>query len=138
VLALYRAPEMLADRLTTLRLLTRPRAAMQAQAQELAAVLQQVLGTACQVSAEAMLSQIGSGALPVEQLPSYGLAIRAKPALKQSNALGKLERAFRELPRPVLGRMAQDALWLDLRCLEPAQQPEFVRQLELLNGPVKQ
>ncbi|HTD03197.1 L-seryl-tRNA(Sec) selenium transferase [Undibacterium sp.] len=133
VLALYRAPELLAERLTTLRLLTRPRAAMQQQAQEFAPALQDVLGPAYQVHAEAMLSQIGSGALPVDQLPSYGLAIRASLEHKQSNALGRLEQAFRELPRPVLGRIAQDTLWLDLRCLEHAQQQEFVQQLGLLN-----
>ncbi|MES2103364.1 MAG: L-seryl-tRNA(Sec) selenium transferase [Pseudomonadota bacterium] len=133
VLALYRAPEFLRDRLTTLRLLTRPGPAMQQQAQELAPVLQQKLGAYYLVSAEAMLSQIGSGALPVDQLPSYGLVIRGNPEQKLSNALGRLEKAFRELPRPVLGRIAQDALWLDLRCLETQQQQEFSRQLELLN-----
>ncbi|GGC78181.1 L-seryl-tRNA(Sec) selenium transferase [Undibacterium terreum] len=134
VLALYRAPEMLRDRLTTLRLLTRPRADMQQQAEQLLPLLQQALGSAYLVSAEAMLSQIGSGALPVDQLPSYGLSIRAALEHKQSNALGKLEKLLRDLPRPVLGRIAQDALWLDLRCLEAAQQPEFAQQLGLLRA----
>ncbi|MES2069227.1 MAG: L-seryl-tRNA(Sec) selenium transferase [Pseudomonadota bacterium] len=132
VLALYRAPELLPERLTTLRLLTRPRAAMQQQAEQIGPLLQDALGAAYQVSAAAMLSQIGSGALPVDQLPSYGLAIRANPEQRQSNALGRLEQAFRALPRPVLGRIAQDTLWLDLRCLEAAQQAEFVQQLGLL------
>ncbi|MFZ6648499.1 L-seryl-tRNA(Sec) selenium transferase [Undibacterium sp. TJN25] len=134
VLALYRAPELLRDRLTTLRLLTRPREAMQRQAEEIASPLQGVLGGAYLVGTQAMLSQIGSGALPVDQLPSYGLAIRANPEQRQSNALGKLEKALRELPRPVLGRIAQDTLWLDLRCLEHGQQQEFLQQLNLLRG----
>jgi len=104
---------------------------MQTQAETLAPLLQQVLGDAYQVSAEAMLSQVGSGALPVDQLPSYGLAIRANFIHKQSNALGKLELAFRKLPRPVLGRIAHDTFYLDLRCLE-GDQPEFTHQLSLL------
>src|SRR5690606_28420845 len=72
VLALYRSREVLAQRLTTLRLLTRPMADMQTQAQRLQPTLQQALGAAYTVSAEPMFSQIGSGALPVDQLSSYG------------------------------------------------------------------
>lgn len=133
VLALYRAPELLPERLTTLRLLTRSRAAMQQQAGALAPVLQQALGVAYAVSAEAMSSQVGSGALPVDQLPSYGLAIRANPEYKRSNALGKLEQVLRELPRPVIGRIAHDTLFLDLRCLDGDDaQREFAQQLPLL------
>src|SRR5258708_7280890 len=82
VLALYRAPEFLADRLTTLRLLVRSPAQMQAQAARLRPRLQGSLGEAYQVADAPMFSQIGSGALPIDQLPSYGLLIRplkAKP-----------------------------------------------------------
>src|SRR5690606_979272 len=74
VLALYRAPEQLPERLTTLRLLLRPQAAMQAQAQRLLAPLQDALGEAWTVATAPMASQIGSGAMPVEALPSWGLS----------------------------------------------------------------
>jgi len=130
VLALYRAPDLLPERLTTLKLLTRPAAAMRAQAAAIAAPLQAALGASYAVTAEAMTSQIGSGALPVDQLPSFGLVIRANG--KASNALGKLEQRLRALPLPVIGRVAHDALWLDLRCLNDEQQEKFVAQLALL------
>lgn len=132
VLALYRAPDLLPERLTTLKLLTRPAAAMRAQAEAIAPQLQTVLGAGYAVTAEAMTSQIGSGALPVDQLPSFGLAVRG--ASKTGNALGKLEQRLRALPLPVIGRVAQDTLWLDLRCLDDHQQPRFIEQLSLL-GP---
>ncbi|MFM2088967.1 MAG: hypothetical protein RLZZ237_3836 [Pseudomonadota bacterium] len=134
VLQLYRAPDLLTERLTTLRLLTRPAAAMRSQAQELAPLLQQALGDAYVVGVESMLSQIGSGALPVDQLPSCGLAIRSAAASRLSNALGVLEQRLRALPQPVIGRISQDTLWLDLRCLEAAHMPAFTRQLGQL-GP---
>ena len=138
VLALYRAPDLLPQRLTTLRLLTRPAAEMRAQAQAILPVLQQALGDRYDVTAEAMLSQIGSGALPVDQLPSHGLVVRASAAAlaaRASNALGTLEQRLRELPLPVIGHIAQDALWLDLRCLDDDRQARFVEQLQLLRTP---
>jgi L-seryl-tRNA(Ser) seleniumtransferase len=126
VLALYRAPEFLPERLTTLRQLTRPAGAMHAQAVRMQPIVQKAVGTAYEVSDAAMSSQIGSGALPVDRLPSHGLAIR--PAGGKRGGLDRLEALLRALPRPVIGRIADKTLWLDLRCLEPAEEPEFVSQ----------
>ncbi len=75
-LRLYQHPETLAQRLTTLRLFTRPASAMQAQAHALAPLLQTALGSDWQVSPSPMRSQIGSGALPVDSLDSFGLQLR--------------------------------------------------------------
>ncbi|ALS62745.1 L-seryl-tRNA(Sec) selenium transferase [Pandoraea norimbergensis] len=124
VLRLYRDPEHLPERLTTLRLLTRTRAEMAAQAERLAPVLAQSLGDAYTVAAAPMVSQIGSGALPVEQLPSYGLAIAPAGGGKRGSgrALAKLEAALRGLPYPVIGRISDQTLWLDLRCLEASDE----------------
>jgi len=132
VLALYRAPDLLPERLITLKLLTRPAAEMRAQAQAILPALQAALGANYEVTDEAMASQIGSGALPVDQLPSYGLVVRPAATGRISNALGVLEQRLRALPLPVIGRVAQDALWLDMRCLQAHQQQRFVEQLPLL------
>ena len=128
VLQLYRAPELLRERLTTLRLLTRPSADMQTQASRVQDVLQRALGDAYSVTAEPMMSQIGSGALPVDQLPSFGLVIRNASGKRGGRALMKLEEALRALPRPVIGRIADDALRLDLRCLESTDEAAFIEQ----------
>jgi L-seryl-tRNA(Ser) seleniumtransferase len=136
VLALYRAPELLADRLTTLRLLTRQPAQMREQAERMLADLQRALGAGYTASATPMSSQIGSGALPVDRLPSYGYTIRYAGKGRPGRALEKLETALRGLPRPVIGRIADDALWLDLRCLEPRDETAFVEQLGALPTPV--
>lgn len=128
VLALYRAPEFLPERLTTLRLLTRPAATLQTLALRMLPLIQHALGTDYEVSATVMHSQIGSGALPVDQISSYGLAIRVAGGGKHSAGLDRLEGRLRALPRPVIGRIAEKTLWLDLRCLEPADEAEFTAQ----------
>jgi L-seryl-tRNA(Ser) seleniumtransferase len=130
VLALYRAPEFLPERLTTLRLLTRAAGDMQAQAARLAPRMREAVGQDYEVGDAPLMSQIGSGALPVEQLPSHGLAIRVSKGRRAS--LSPLESALRALPRPVLGRLKDKTLWLDLRGLEPADEPEFTAQLAAL------
>jgi L-seryl-tRNA(Ser) seleniumtransferase len=130
VLAMYRAPELLAERLTTLRLLTRAVAAISAQAVRLRPALQQAVGDAYEVSTAPLTSQIGSGALPVDRLPSHGLAVR--PVKARRGGLDRLEQALRELPRPVIGRIAEKTLWLDLRCLEESEESAFVAQCSQL------
>jgi len=133
VLSLYRSPEFLPERLTTLRLLTRSAAAMQTQATRLQPLVQRAVGEAYEVAVSAMSSQIGSGALPVDQLPSYGLAIRAIKSKRGS--LDRLEAALRALPRSVIARIADKTLWLDLRCLEASEEAQFAQQLAELKQP---
>jgi L-seryl-tRNA(Ser) seleniumtransferase len=124
-LRLYQHPETLAQRLTTLRLFTRPASAMQAQAQTLAPILQAALGADWSVTPSPMSSQIGSGALPVDSLPSYGLVLRPN---SKTASVAQLQERLRQLPRPVIGRAQDGALWLDLRCLEEAEQAAFTAQ----------
>jgi L-seryl-tRNA(Ser) seleniumtransferase len=130
VLQLYRAPEFLAERLPTLRLLTRSVAVMQAQSARLRPRLQEVLGQAYSVDETSMSSQVGSGAQPTGQLASHGLVIRRVG--QRAPSLARLEQRLRSLPRPVLGRLAEDALWLDLRGLEEADESDFALQLDRL------
>ena len=129
-LRLYQHPETLAQRLTTLRLFTRPACAMQAQAHALAPLLQTALGSDWQVTPSPMRSQIGSGALPVDSLDSFGLQLRpASKTASKTASVTQLQERLRRLPRPVIGRAQEGALWLDLRCLEAAEQDVFVAQL---------
>ena len=134
VLALYRSPELLPERLTTLRLMLRRPAALREQAMRLAPVLQHALGEGWAVGAEPMNSQIGSGAMPVEALPSFGLMLRHRGKGSSGRALNGLAKRLRDLPRPVIGRIADDALWLDLRCLEERDEAAFTQQLEGLRA----
>ncbi|KWC42539.1 L-seryl-tRNA(Sec) selenium transferase [Burkholderia ubonensis] len=135
VLRLYQAPEFLRERLTTLRLLTRPQAEIAAAAARVQPALQAALGSGYAVGVEAMFSQIGSGALPVDQLPSAGLVVRTPDGKRGGRALAQLEKRLRGWPRPVLGRIADGALRLDLRCLEAADEAAFVAQCARIAEP---
>ena len=133
VLGLYRAPEYLAERLTTLRLLTRPLASIREQAARLAPPVAALLGRGYRVTSEPLASQIGSGAQPGETLPSAGLAVRRAVGTR-SASIERLAQRLRALDRPVLGRVADDALWLDLRCLDEGDEAALVAELGRLHA----
>nr|WP_238812955.1 L-seryl-tRNA(Sec) selenium transferase [Paraburkholderia sp. SG-MS1] len=135
VLQLYRTPEKLVERLTTLRLLTRGADHIRLAAERVQPALQRALGERYAVVAEPMFSQIGSGALPVDVLPSYGLVVRMADGKRGGRHLLAVEKLLREMARPVIGRIADDALRLDLRCLEAADEAQLIAQLtEQLKG----
>lgn len=121
-LMLYLRPERLAQDLPTLRLLTRPLEAIQATARAVHGPLAEAVAPRFTVEAVALQGQIGSGSLPVERLPSAGLALAPAGIAKKGTgrALDQLAQALRQLPLPVIGRIADDRLLLDLRCLEDA------------------
>ena len=114
ILPMYRDPTRLSERLPALRLLARSREDIEAQARRLLPPVASALEGAAEVSVVPCRSQIGSGALPVEALASVALALRPR----RGKGLGRLSSAFRALPLPVLGRVADQALLFDLRCLE--------------------
>ena len=128
-LRLYRDPDRLRERLPTLRLLTRTQADIAAAGERLLPAVQAALGAFATVAVEDCSSQIGSGALPVERLPSAGLVLRPT-AKRPGKALLALEAAFRGLPVPVIGYIRDDAYHLDLRCLEAADEGRFAQQLQ--------
>jgi L-seryl-tRNA(Ser) seleniumtransferase len=132
VLALYRDPEHLAEHLTTLRLLTRPPPQMRAQAARLRPALARAAGDLYRVEETTLVSLVGSGAQPLAQLPSHGLAIRALRG--RGASLARLDAALRALAKPVIGRLADRTLWLDMRCLEPGDEAAFVEQLGTLKS----
>jgi L-seryl-tRNA(Ser) seleniumtransferase len=118
VLRLHLDPERLAARLPALRLLTRARADIRALAERLRDPVARALHGAASVEVVDCASEIGSGAQPGEVLPSCALALSPLDAHARGRALERLLGRLRALPVPVIGRIAQDRLLLDLRCLE--------------------
>jgi L-seryl-tRNA(Ser) seleniumtransferase len=117
-LKLYRDPDRLAERLPTLRLLTRAASEIAATARRLRPTVAARLGDGFAVEVMECRSEIGSGALPRETIPSAGLAIRPAGRRGAGRTLAGLMAALRGLPIPLIGRIENGALMLDMRCLD--------------------
>lgn len=126
-LRLYQNPEDLTKTLPTLRLLTRNQNDVREQALRLLGPVAEVLGKHYRVTIDDVNSQIGSGSLPVEVIPSAALSIRCVNGADAP--LRSLFEQLRTLPRPVIGRLSNGALLLDLRCLEPTDEDQFLEQI---------
>ena len=137
-LRLYRDPDRLSETLPTLRLLTRTPADLAPLAARLLGPLAAATGPDFEVASRDCASQIGSGALPLETIPSLGLGLTPVSRQGAGRRVAALAAAFRSLDIPVIGRIDRGALLFDLRCLD--DEAAFVSGLErlgalALNGP---
>jgi L-seryl-tRNA(Ser) seleniumtransferase len=132
-LKLYRNPDRLPETLPTLRAFVRPQTDIASTAARLARPIAEALGDFYAVRSAECLSQIGSGALPVEMLPSAGIAIKPIEKKGAGSSLEALSAAFRRLPVPVIGRIKNGEFILDLRCLD--DESAFLQQLSQLTIP---
>ena len=133
VLRLHADPERLAKRLPGLRALTRQQASIRACAARVQPHLAARLSGWASVTVTDCASEIGSGSLPGHLLSSAGVAIAPLAVRGRGGALTRLAAALRALPVPVVGRIENDALVLDLRCLE--DEAGFIAQLARLEAP---
>jgi L-seryl-tRNA(Ser) seleniumtransferase len=143
VLKLYRDPDRLPEVLPTLRHFTRSRAEIAAVAERLRDGIARAVGRTYEASIVDCTSQIGSGALPLETLPSSGIAIKPVERNGAGTRLEMLAAAFRGLAIPVIGHIKDGALILDLRCLDDeagfaaqlAHLPERLKSQETPHAP---
>ena len=110
----------------------RSRADIAAAAARLSGKVVAAVGSGFCVAVTECASQIGSGALPLETLPSAGLVISPVGRKGAGTRLEALAAGFRSLPVPVIGYIREGALVLDLRCLD--DEAGFVAQLSRLQA----
>jgi L-seryl-tRNA(Ser) seleniumtransferase len=125
-------PQKLAQLLPLFRLLNRPADDIRASGERLLAQVQQHLGEHASVTLQASSSQIGSGSLPVDRLDSWSLVITPS-GRRSGQATTAIATALRKLPVPVIGRVKDGAVWLDLRVLD--DEALFLEQLTQLALP---
>lgn len=103
-------PRLLCQLHPVLGMMTEPVERIEARARALMAALPAGVGEVLRPSIEGSTAQIGSGALPLEELPSRVLVLA--PTSCTAEALARRLRLERP---PVVGRIQRDRLLLDLR-----------------------
>jgi L-seryl-tRNA(Ser) seleniumtransferase len=110
-LRLYLRSGDLASELPTLRMLSRRASEIGAIAPRAREIVVERLGDGYVVEIVEAASQVGSGAMPVEELES--VALRVTHPGKSANAIAAMFRRAR-----IIGRVADDSFYLDLRTIE--------------------
>jgi L-seryl-tRNA(Ser) seleniumtransferase len=128
-LRIYASAHRLAGRLPVLALLTRAAPEVRAACERTLPLFAAFAGTRFTARVAECASQIGSGSLPVERLPSAAVVLTPTPGKGAGRALEALAQQLRALPVPVLGRISDGALWLDCRTLLAQDEATLAAQL---------
>lgn len=122
-LRLCREPERAMQEIPTLRMLGLPASAIGARAEALQSGLRSAMAdVVCTV--EEATSEVGGGALPLQTLPTRVLALRPIEGTAMD-----LEARLRRGRPPVLVRIREDRILLDLRTLDPGEDPTLLHAL---------
>jgi L-seryl-tRNA(Ser) seleniumtransferase len=111
-LKLYWESGNLAEDIPTLRAFVRPIAELERVAERVIPALQRVLGEGFRLTVESSTAQIGSGALPAEELPTRVIAVE-----NEEIGAERIAAAFRGARPPILGRIRDGRFLLDLRTI---------------------
>jgi L-seryl-tRNA(Ser) seleniumtransferase len=131
-LRLYLEEPRALTEIPTLRMLTRPVAALDRQARALARRLRRRFGDRLAVAVVESEGRAGGGALPQASLPSRALAISTPPLAPQ-----ELEARLRQAATPIISRVERGLVLLDLRTLLPGDQEALLAALEEVLAEVK-
>ena len=113
---IYQQSPQLERDIPTLAFFTRPLAEIEDAALQAQRLLRDALGPAVDVTVDDGASQVGSGALPIDTLPTKVVALRSRERTPD-----QLAAWFRSSRPPIVGRIADDRFLLDMRTvLNPA------------------
>jgi L-seryl-tRNA(Ser) seleniumtransferase len=118
----YRQSPNIVQEIPTLRAFTRPMDEIRAMGEALVPKLATTLGNEFRITLQESTAQIGSGALPTEELPTIVVGVE-HPKLS-ANAIAQ---KFRAANPPIIGRIKDDRFLLDLRTIFDADEliPKF-------------
>ena len=126
-LTLYESPEALVETLPLLRTLTASVEVLEHRGAAVKNILNEKL-SGFRIDVVESDCQLGSGSLPDQRIPSRAVRIDND----QARVLEQLRDRLRGLPVPVIGRLQQGSLWLDMRGAERLDELcDSLRPLEL-------
>jgi L-seryl-tRNA(Ser) seleniumtransferase len=108
----YRQSPDIVQEIPTLRAFTRPLEEVRALGEQLIPRFQTTLGTGFSIQMQESTAQIGSGALPTEELPTIVITIE-----HQKLGATAIAQKFRAADPPIIGRIKDDCFLLDLRMI---------------------
>jgi L-seryl-tRNA(Ser) seleniumtransferase len=113
------------EKIPLLQQLTEPPARLEARAHSLAKRLAAVSGSRLRISVERNRAAVGGGSLPGFELDSWAVV------LQPSDSAEGLARGLREATPPVLARIREDRVLLDVRTLLPGDDEALERALAM-------
>ncbi|WP_446011926.1 L-seryl-tRNA(Sec) selenium transferase [Candidatus Electrothrix sp.] len=112
ILRLYRDPQTVFERVPTLHMISTPITLVHNKAEQLAKVLHKSLKDCCTVQVAEVMSQVGGGAMPEQDLESRAVVLQPL-----TMTLNRLEQKLRALEIPIIGRAENNRLLLDMRTI---------------------
>jgi L-seryl-tRNA(Ser) seleniumtransferase len=131
-LRLYLRSPSLGAELPTLRMLGRSAAELRQSAKRVVRALVKRLGDGFQIEAVPTTAQVGSGAMPAEELASWGVAVSHNELSPEEVAA-----AFRRGRPPIIGRIERDRFILDLRSVNEPKELLDAQFPILIQDPTK-
>jgi L-seryl-tRNA(Ser) seleniumtransferase len=108
----YLNPETALSEIRTLRALTAPASTMAQMARPLLSGLRRLNLAGFTFSLQKGVSLAGGGSLPTQEIPTMLISVRS-----ESLPINKIEERLRQLDVPIIARIVDDALLLDLRTI---------------------
>jgi len=108
----------------TLRMLTQPVDLIKNRARRLMRRMQSTVRQICSLSLLSTMSRVGGGAMPEHGLPSWAVAF--KPV---HLPVSTMEKGLRKLSIPVIGKIENEFLLLDIRTIDDYEVPELADSL---------
>ena len=120
--------ETAGEELPTVRMLHAPAEEIREKADQLAEKLAQVAPN-LSIDVVSSVARSGGGTLPLHEIPSY--AVRLKDEADDADAVSEKLRAA---DPPVIGRVGEERLWLDVRTLLDGDEEAILEAVEALGG----
>ncbi len=121
-LMLYFEPEALAERLPTLCMMSTPAAELARRAERVAGTLAAGGAEVACISVEEDESRVGGGALPGSAIPTYAVVISPR-----ATTANDLVLELRNCEVPIIARISEDRVLLDLRTVDPSEDDLVVK-----------
>ncbi|HEC83375.1 MAG TPA: L-seryl-tRNA(Sec) selenium transferase [Firmicutes bacterium] len=123
-LRIYLEPEKIKESIPVLKMISTPVADLEARARTIEAMLKEKVGGELEITVERESSQIGGGSLPGVSLETAVVKISSRHKRPD-----EISSVLRKCKPPIIARIANDKVILDLRTVQPSEDDMLVTQI---------